>query len=294
MNLAHRQTGALIDGSYGVVDTSEGELGAVAAQIMERSGGSWNNCRVVFVSGPRRPDEVLRDEEVFGVITQGDRTLVPGPAHPGFASAPQLPLGPQPRPLGNEPWKDHGLADHQVVECGSCRIDVTVRLVAGQGGVLVSTPENMRGTASICGGCGRLFCVDCLVPVVDLPYEPRRPRCDRCGDIVGPLQAADGQATSFGPSVMNSRTYADHTAAEVIDHVVECRRAGRREDRTVQYILDELRREYGHIAYPFAASLERLAYGSAGPSLYQESMEPEEVEIVDAILERLAGNSLRN
>jgi hypothetical protein len=78
----------------------------------------------------------------------------------------------------------------------------------------------------------------------------------------------------------------------VIDHVVACRQAGGQENRTISYILDELRREYGHPAYPFAASLERLAYGTAGPPLYQESMEPDEVEIVDQILRRLAGDAL--
>jgi hypothetical protein len=161
-----------------------------------------------------------------------------------------------------------------------------------QGAVLLSTPEAIRGTALVCGGCGRLLCIDCLTPAVDLPFDPRRPTCDRCGEVVGPLQAADGQATGSGPSVTNARVYADYTAAEVIDRVVVCRRAGRREDRTVQYILDELRREYAHPAYPFAASLERLAYGTAGPPLYQESMEPDEVEVVDTILRRLAGNAL--
>ncbi|MFF3129226.1 tetratricopeptide repeat protein [Streptomyces sp. NPDC057908] len=292
-NPVHRQTGALVDGCHGVVDASEGELAAIAAQIMERAGGSWHNCRVVFVAGHRRQDEVLRDDEVFGIVAQGDRVLVPGPAHPGFAPATQPPFGPQPRPLGNKPWKDHGLVNRQVVECGSCRGDITVRL-AGQDAVLISTPENMRGTAHICGGCGRLLCVDCLVPAVDLAFGSILPKCDRCGENVGPLQAADGQATIFGSPVTNSRTYADHTATEVIDRIVECRRADRHQDRTVQYILDELRREYGHPAYPFAASLERLAYGTAGPALYQESMEPEEAEIVDAVLQRLAGNALRD
>ncbi|MFE4800435.1 tetratricopeptide repeat protein [Streptomyces sp. NPDC056708] len=292
-NPVHRQTGALVDGCHGVVDASEGELAAIAAQIMERAGGSWHNCRVVFVAGHRRQDEVLSDDEVFGIVAQGDRVLVPGPAHPGFAPATQPPFGPQPRPLGNKPWKDHGLVNRQVVECGSCRGDITVRL-AGQDAVLISTPENMRGTAHICGGCGRLLCVDCLVPAVDLAFGSILPKCDRCGENVGPLQAADGQATIFGSPVTNSRTYADHTATEVIDRIVECRRADRHQDRTVQYILDELRREYGHPAYPFAASLERLAYGTAGPALYQESMEPEEAEIVDAVLQRLAGNALRD
>ena len=291
VNPVDRRTGAIADGCHGVVDASGGELAAIARQIMERSGAGWSNCRVVFVIGHRRQDEVLDDDEVFGIVAQGDRVFVPGPAHPGFAPETQPSFGPQPKPLGDEPWKDHGLANRQVVECGSCRTDITVRLVK-QGAMLFSTAENMRGTASICGGCGRLLCIDCLIPAVDLPFDPRRPTCDRCGEIVGPLQAADGQATSSGSLVTNSRTYADYTATEVIDRVVACRRAGRREDRTVRYILDELRREYGHPAYPFAASLERLAYGTAGPPLYQESMEPDEVRVVDTILQRLAGSAL--
>lgn len=289
VNPVHRETGALVDGCHGTVTASESELATIAGQIMERSGGSWQHCRVVFACGPRRPDEALRDDEVFGIVAQKERVLVPGPAHPGHAPGRQPPLDPQPRPLGKQPWKDHGLADRQVVECGSCRGDITVRL-AGDAAIMISTPENLRGTAMICGGCGRLLCVDCVIPVVDMPFEPGHPKCDRCGETVAPLQAAKGQATSFGRAVP-SRTYADRTAAEVIDHVVECRRAGRRADRTVQYVLDELRREYGHSSCPFAASLERLAYGTAGPALYQESMEPDEVEIVDAILERLAGST---
>ncbi|MER7848873.1 hypothetical protein ABTZ03_33605 [Kitasatospora sp. NPDC096077] len=291
MNPVDRRTGAMVDGCHGMVEAAEGELVTIAEQVMARSGGSWHRSRVVFVAGPRSQDAVLRDDEVFGVVAQGDGVLAPGPAHPGFASGERPQFGPQPRPPSSEPETDHGLADRQTVECGSCRTDITVRLVQ-PGAVLLSTPENIRGTALICGGCGRLLCVDCLVPAVDLPFEPRRPSCDRCGETVVPLQATAGQATSFGPQAANARTYADRTAAEVIDHVVGCRRAGRREDRTVRYILDELRREYGHPSYPFAASLERLAYGTAGPPLYQESMEPDEVEVVDAILRRLAGDAL--
>lgn len=287
VNPIDRRTGAIVDGCHGVIDASEGELAAIAEQVMERFGAGWSHCRVVFVIGRRRQDEILCDEEVFGIVAQADRVFVPGPAHPGFAAGTRPSLGPQPKPLGAEPWRDHGLVDRQVVECGSCRTDITVRLVES-GAIILSTPENMRGTALICGGCGRLLCIDCLVPAVDLPFDPRHPTCDRCGEMVGPVQAADGQATSSGSLVTDSRTYADYTADEVIDQVVACRRAGRREDRTVRYILDELRREYGHPAYPFASSLERLAYGRAGPPLYQQWMEPDEVQVVDAIVQRLA------
>jgi hypothetical protein len=290
VNPVDRRTGAIVDGCHGVVDASESELAAIAEQVMECSGASWFHCRVAFVTGCRRQDEVLRDDEVFGMVAQDGRVFVPGPAHPGFAAGTQPSFGPQPKPLGDKPWKDHGLANGQVVECGSCRTDITV-LLAQPGAILLSTPENMRGTASICGVCGRLLCVDCLTPAVDLPFDPRLPKCDRCGANAGPLQMADGQATDSDSLVTISRTYADYPAAEVIDRVVTCRRAGRREDRTVQYILDELRREYGHPAYPFASALERLAYGTAGPPLWQEGMEPDEVQVVDAILQRLAGNA---
>jgi hypothetical protein len=291
VNPVDRRSGAIVHGCHGVVDAAESELAAFAGQVIERFGAGWSSCRVVFVVGPRGPHEVLRDDEVFGIVAHGDRVFVPGPAHPGFAAGTQPPFGSLPKPLGEEPWKDHDLADGQVVECGSCRTDISVRL-ARQGAILVSTPENMRGTALICGGCGRLLCVDCVIPAVDLPFEPRHPTCDRCGEVAGPVQAADGQPTSLGSPVTITRTFADHTAAEVINHVVACRQAGGQENRTIRYILDELRREYGHPAYPFAASLERLSYGTAGPPLYQESMEPDEVEIVDQILRRLAGDAL--
>ena len=88
----------------------------------------------------------------------------------------------------------------------------------------------------------------------------------------------------------SKRSYAGLTAAELIDRVVQCRQAGRREDQSVHVILNELRRSYGHPAYPFAASLERLAFGTYGPALFQESMEPDEVQIVDTILERLTSD----
>jgi hypothetical protein len=294
VNPVDRRTGALVDGCHGGVAASESELVAIAEQVMARSGGSWHHCRVVFVSGHRRPDEVLRDDEVFGIVAQGNRVLLPGPAHPGSAHPGQSPAGPppfdpQPKPLGAKPWRDHGLTNRQTVECGACRSEITVLLVR-PGVILLTTPENSRGIADICQGCGRLICVDCLVPVVDTPFGSLTPSCDRCGERVGPLEGEPGP--DEGARGMRSRTYADHTADEMIDHVVECRHAGRREDRTVRYILDELRREYGHPAYPFAASLERLAYGTAGPPLYQESMEPDEVEVVDAILRRLAGRTL--
>lgn len=291
VNPVDRRTGAIVAGCYGDVEAPEGELAGIARQVMERSGVGWSSCRVVFVSGRRGQHEVLRDDEVFGVVADTGGTFVPGPAHPGFVPGARPSFGPQPQPLGSEPWKNHGLNDRQLVECGSCRGEVTVRLVEG-GTVLLATVENMRGEALICGDCGRILCADCALAAVDRPFEDLA-TCDRCRGRVGPLQAPDGQATredlttSSDPPIPNARTYASYTAAEVVDHVVACRRAGRHEDRTVQHILDALRREYGHPAYPFAASLERLAYGTAGPPLYQESMESDEVQIVEAIMQRL-------
>jgi hypothetical protein len=287
VNLADRDTGAIVDGFHRVVDdASEGDLGGIAEQVMERLGGTWRNCRVVFFTGHRRQDEILRDDEVFGMVTQGQRVLIPGPAHPGNAPSAQPAFGSQPRPVGKEPWLEHGLVHGQVVECGACRSEITVRLVQ-KGVSLIGTPDNMRGTALICGDCGRLLCVDCVLPVVDGPFEPQRPTCDRCGGIVGPLGTPDGQGTSQG---ISQASYAGRTAAELIDRVVACRRVGRREDQVVREVLNTLRRAYGHPAYPFAASLERLAFGTAGPPLFQESMEPDEVEIVDTILQRLIGH----
>lgn len=293
---ADRRTGAIVAGCYGDVEAPEGDLAGIAGQVMERSGAGWSRRRVVFVSGSRGQHEALRDDEVFGIVADAGGTLALGPAHPGFVPGTRPSFGPQPQPLGSEPWKDHGLADRQLVECGSCRAEVTVRLVEG-GTVFFGTVENMRGAALICGGCGRILCADCALAAVGRPFE-RPATCDRCGGKVGPLQAPDGQATrddpatSSGLPVEDARTYAGCTAAEVAEHVVACRQARRHGDRTVQRILDELRREYGHPAYPFAASLERLAYGTAGPPLYQESMEPDEVQLIEAIMQRLEGSAL--
>ena len=296
VNPVDRRTGAIVAGCYRDVEAPEGELAGIAGRAMERFGAGWSSCRVVFVSGRRGQQEVLRDDEVFGVVADTDGTFVPGPAHPGFVPGTRPSYGPQPQPLGSEPWKNHGLSDRQLVECGSCRGEVTVRLVEG-GAVLLATVENMRGAALICGDCGRILCADCALAAVDRPFE-RLATCDRCGGRAGPLQAPDGQATrddlttSSDPPIPNARIYADCTAAEVVEHVVACRQAGRPGHRTMQHILDELRREYGHPAYPFAASLERLAYGTAGPPLYQESMEPDEVQIIEAIMQRLEDGAL--
>lgn len=93
--------------------------------------------------------------------------------------------------------------------------------------------------------------------------------------------------TSTGPSAGNQRSYAGFTAAELIDRVAACRRSGRQQDTAIRGILNELRREYGHPSYPFAASLERLAFGTSGPPLFQESMEPDEVDVINDILQRL-------
>ncbi|MCB8905549.1 MULTISPECIES: hypothetical protein [unclassified Streptomyces] len=84
-------------------------------------------------------------------------------------------------------------------------------------------------------------------------------------------------------------SYAGLTADQLIASVVLCRRAGRAENPDLLVVLDELRRDYGHHACPFAASLERLAYGTHGPALFQEGMQPDEAEIVSRILEELSG-----
>ncbi|WP_328941373.1 hypothetical protein OG259_06730 [Streptomyces sp. NBC_00250] len=86
------------------------------------------------------------------------------------------------------------------------------------------------------------------------------------------------------------RSYAGLTADQLVVRVVLCRRASRTEDPELLVVLDELRRDYGHHACPFAASLERLAYGTHGPALFQEGMQPDEAEIVGRILEQLSGD----
>jgi hypothetical protein len=103
----------------------------------------------------------------------------------------------------------------------------------------------------------------------------------------GPLEEPAPWDASTGPSAGSQRSYAGFTAAELIDCVAHCRQSGRQQDTVIRGILDELRREYGHPAYPFAASLERLAFGTSGPPLFQESMEPDEVDVINNILQRL-------
>ncbi|MFB7168077.1 hypothetical protein [Streptomyces sp. NPDC056242] len=88
----------------------------------------------------------------------------------------------------------------------------------------------------------------------------------------------------------HARFYAGLTADQLIARVVLCRCAGRTEDPDLLVVLDELRRDYGHHACPFAASLERLAYGMHGPALFQEGMQPDEAEILSRILEQLSGD----
>ncbi|MFB9602344.1 hypothetical protein ACFFTQ_05060 [Streptomyces roseofulvus] len=85
-------------------------------------------------------------------------------------------------------------------------------------------------------------------------------------------------------------SYAGLTADQLIDRVLLCRRAGRTEDPDLLVVLDELRRDYGHHTCPFATSLERLAYGTHGPALFEEGMEPYEAEIVSRILDELSGD----
>lgn len=105
-------------------------------------------------------------------------------------------------------------------------------------------------------------------------------------------QTGDKIAFGVDEGDAGRHSYAGLTSAELIDLISGCRRSSRQSDTNVSRVLDELRREYGHPAYPFAASLERLAFGTAGPPLYQESMEPDEVDVIDQILARLATGSL--
>lgn len=209
VNPVDRWTGAISAGCFGAFNGSEGELAAVAERVMERFGAGWSSRRVVFVLGEREQHEILRDDEVFGIVADGDGVFTPGPAHPGFVPGTGTSFGSQPRQRAREPWKEHGLADGQIIECGSCRSDITVRLVE-PGVIVLSTVENMRGTAVICGSCGRLLCVDCVGRTVELTAEERetrlfRPRCDRCGEKVNHLQAADDQVASGGPATGPAR-----------------------------------------------------------------------------------------
>jgi hypothetical protein len=110
-------------------------------------------------------------------------------------------------------------------------------------------------------------------------------------EVPSPARASSGD-DSHTRELDYSKKYAGYPAAELIHHVVECRQAGRPEDPTVANILADLRREYGHPAYPLAASLERLAFGTSGPPIFPESMESDEVAVVDEILRRLAGGAL--
>jgi hypothetical protein len=97
----------------------------------------------------------------------------------------------------------------------------------------------------------------------------------------------------FAVGSLGSRSYAGLTAAELTDLVARHRQSSHPPETAVRRVLEELRREYGHPAYPFAASLERLAFGTAGPPLYQESLEPDEVDVIDGILHRLSHVSHR-
>ncbi|MFE4540043.1 NACHT domain-containing protein [Streptomyces scopuliridis] len=114
--------------------------------------------------------------------------------------------------------------------------------------------------------------------------------------IAGP-DGADADETPSGETAGpasepgNGRSYAGLTADQLVDHVVQCRRAGRPEDPYLRGVLAELRRGYGHDAYPFAASLERIAFGTHGPALFQEGMQSDEVEIVSTALEQLTGST---
>jgi hypothetical protein len=103
--------------------------------------------------------------------------------------------------------------------------------------------------------------------------------------VVAVIPAEEGAEPPEAPHVQ--RSYGGLPAAELIARIVECRQAGRRDDPSLRVILEKLRRTYGHPACPFAASLERLAFGTHGQALLQESMERDEVMIVNAIVDRL-------
>ncbi|MFD7780014.1 hypothetical protein [Streptomyces sp. NPDC059753] len=298
------QAGALADRHQGVVEARESDLASLAWQIIERLGGTWAGCRVVFFAGDRRQNQSLHEGDVFGIVGMGERQLVSGPAHPECG-----------RPTEPNGSGGDSLADGQLVECGACRNEVTVRQVPERTMVL-STPETLRGTALNCQRCGRILCIDCVFPVVDIPVEPQHPQCDRCGGDVGSVgeqscqitiqgtrrQTAQSvsppsrppsrprQATLEGDRTAPRASYAGLTAAELVDRFVACRMAGRVEDPGIRGILDWLRRDYGHPSSPFAASLERLAFGASGPALFQEGMEPDEVEIIKTVMQRIDGS----
>ncbi|MFA1551863.1 hypothetical protein [Actinomadura chokoriensis] len=104
---------------------------------------------------------------------------------------------------------------------------------------------------------------------------------DRCTFMLdeSPAQPAGGRP---------GRSYGGLTSTELVDAVVMCRLARRREDPVLRRALDGLRQACGHPSCPLAAALERLAFGTHGPALFQEGLEPDEVEIIDTILQRLA------
>lgn len=286
---------------HGVVEVGERDLVGVATQAMERLGGTWAGCRVVFFLGDRLLEPAADDSDVYAMVGLGESRLVPGPAHRDS--------GP-PAPSADA---DHSRADRlregQTVECGACREKITVRPVPERTLVL-STPDPLRGTALMCRRCSRLFCVDCVFPLIEIPSEAQRPQCDRCGGVVGSIGEHSSEITIQGtrrqtppaaptvaqvnrPTGPDARleslpSYAGLAAAEIVDRVAECRRAGRAEDADIRRILVLLRQDYGHPSYPFAASLERLAFGTSGPALFQESMEPGEIDIITAVMRRIS------
>lgn len=295
------QAGGLADRHQGVVEARDGDLVSFAWQVMERLGGTWTGCRVVFFAGDQRQNQSLREGDVFGIVGIGDRQFVPGPAHPESV-----------QPTDPNGSGDDRPASGQLVECGACRIEVTVR-EAPERTMVLSTPDSLRGLALHCQDCGRILCIDCVFPVVDVAVEPQTPQCDRCGGDVGPVGEQSCQITIQGTRRQAAETvsppsrspshpmqatrevgrtpprasYAGLTATELVDRFVACRMAGRVEDLAVRGILDWLRRDYGHPSSPFAASLERLAFGTSGPALFQEGMEPDEVEIIKTVMQHI-------
>lgn len=98
----------------------------------------------------------------------------------------------------------------------------------------------------------------------------------------GPLEPT-GRDTLANQDGGSQRSYAGFTVSELIGHVRDCRESVRQQGAIMRGILDELRLEYGHPSYPFAASLERLAFGTYGPPLYSDSMAPDEADVIGEI-----------
>jgi len=99
--------------------------------VPELVGGGADRCRFGGgLAGRPRSGSAEGPPAPLSVLALVSLSVTPS-AQPAFGS--------QPRPIGKEPWLEHGLADGQVVECGACRSEITVRRVR-KGANLLSTP----------------------------------------------------------------------------------------------------------------------------------------------------------